>query len=148
MTQKQYIVKGIDCASCSNKIEKGLKTLPSIDEVNLDFLTSTLRFHVKDEASLKKTEVEVQALIDRIEPGVTIVAKGEEGGNVVEASRDIILSLSKILLALFIFLVGIILGEESSLYLPLMLLSYTLVGIDVVFKAVRNLFQGKVFDEH
>ena len=55
-----YIVKGMDCADCALKIEKGLRQLQGVQEVRLDFATGLLQ--VEGESSRQSIEQRVEAL--------------------------------------------------------------------------------------
>ena len=55
----------------------------------------------------------------------------------------------KIVIALILFLVALIVPLQSQLINNgLFVLSYLIVGLEIVLKAIRNIFKGKVFDEN
>lgn len=55
----------------------------------------------------------------------------------------------KIVIALILFLVALIVPLESQLINNgLFVISYLIVGLEIVLKAIRNIFKGKVFDEN
>lgn len=55
----------------------------------------------------------------------------------------------KIVIALILFLVALIVPLQSQLINNgLFVISYLIVGLEVVLKAIRNIFKGKVFDEN
>lgn len=43
MSQKTYVVQGMDCADCARTIEKGVSQLPGVQSVEVDFATTKLR---------------------------------------------------------------------------------------------------------
>ncbi len=55
----------------------------------------------------------------------------------------------KIVIALILFLVALIVPLDSQLINNgLFVISYLIVGLEIVLKAIRNIFKGKVFDEN
>ena len=56
---------------------------------------------------------------------------------------------TKIIIALVLFLIAIIIKFPNKwINNGIFILSYLIVGLDIVIKAVRNIFRGKVFDEN
>ena len=56
---------------------------------------------------------------------------------------------TKIIIALVLFLIAIIIKFPNEwINNGIFILSYLIVGLDIVIKAVRNIFRGKVFDEN
>lgn len=64
-----YLLKNIDCANCSAKIEAKIRELPEVDDAVLTFATRQLRvYSTAGTALLPK----MQEIADRIEPGTVI----------------------------------------------------------------------------
>ena len=57
--------------------------------------------------------------------------------------------LIKIIISFIIFLVAIILPFENNLINKVLyIIAYLIVGLEILIKAIKNIFKGKVFDEH
>ena len=57
--------------------------------------------------------------------------------------------LIKIIIALILFLIAIIINFNNELTNnTIFVISYIIVGIEIIKKAIRNIFRGKVFDEN
>ena len=57
--------------------------------------------------------------------------------------------LIKIIISFIIFLVAIILPFENDLINKVLyIIAYLIVGLEILIKAIKNIFKGKVFDEH
>ena len=55
----------------------------------------------------------------------------------------------KIIIAFILFLVSLVISFENVwINSILYIISYLIVGLDIVIKAVRNIFRGKIFDEN
>lgn len=137
-------LQNLDCANCAGKIEKRLNELDELSNVKLNFATSTLSFEQKSEKNLlDKIENEIQ----KIEKQVLII-KDE-----TKKQRTFWELLNKKLL--LITIISIILTfisynyvSNKNLQLILYVTAYLLVGRDVIFQAIKNIKNGKVFDEH
>ena len=137
-------LQNLDCANCAGKIEKRLNELDELSNVKLNFATSTLSFEQKSEKNLlDKIENEIQ----KIEKQVLII-KDE-----TKKQRTFWELLNKKLL--LITIISIILTfisynyvSNKNLQLILYVTAYLLVGRDVIFQAIKNIKNGKVFDEY
>ena len=56
--------------------------------------------------------------------------------------------LYRILISFALFVCALLLPVEGFLRLPFFLVPYAIVGWDVIWKAVRNIANGQVFDEN
>ncbi|MFV7790109.1 heavy metal translocating P-type ATPase [Aliarcobacter lanthieri] len=141
---KKVKLQNLDCANCALKIEKALNNMEELSNVKLNFSTSTLTFeqNTKDDL-LEKIEKEIQ----KIEREVIIVKDDKK------LQRNFWQLIDKKLLVLT--LVSLILTyisynyiENNSFKFIGYLIAYLLVGYDVLYKAFRNILNGKVFDEN
>ncbi len=58
-------------------------------------------------------------------------------------------SLIQIIISFILFLVAMLVPFENDLMNKgLYIIAYLIVGLEIVWKAIRNIFRGKVFDEH
>ena len=73
--QRVYFIDGLDCANCAAKLERHLKELAYFEDVTIDFMAQKLILQVKDLQTLPAAFKEVEAVIERVEPGVTISEK-------------------------------------------------------------------------
>ena len=54
----------------------------------------------------------------------------------------------KLIIGILIFVGVLFMNKSSVFYLPMFIVSYLLIGGEVVFRAFRNILRGKVFDEN
>ena len=83
--ERVYKINGLDCANCAAKLERHLKEIQYFDQVVIDFMAQKLILQVKDERQLPEALHAVQAVIERVEPGVTITEKGKKVSNHTQA---------------------------------------------------------------
>ena len=68
---KEFILKNVDCAVCGDKIERELKKLDSVKDVNFSFATNSLFI---ESSNLQ----EVENTIKKIEPNAKLESKNTE----------------------------------------------------------------------
>lgn len=153
VTKKKYRIEGIDCPNCAAKVERKMNELPDV-AVTLTFATSQLLVEAKnpDEVLPKLREI-----ADKMEPGTVIEEYSSEKKTSVEADEDggdddVKVELIKIAIGAFVFICGVVcqkyLNVIPAVYIELFVVSYIILGGEVVLKAVKNLFRGKLFDEN
>lgn len=153
VTKKKYRIEGIDCPNCAAKVERKMNELPDV-AVTLTFATSQLLVEAKnpDEVLPKLREI-----ADKMEPGTVIEEYSSEKKTSVEADEDggdddVKVELIKIAIGAFVFIGGVVcqkyLNVIPAVYIELFVVSYIILGGEVVLKAVKNLFLGKLFDEN
>jgi Zn2+/Cd2+-exporting ATPase len=60
MEKQTYFIEGMDCADCALKIEKGVRKLPQVENVSIDFATGWLQ--IEGEAAPETVRQRVEAL--------------------------------------------------------------------------------------
>ena len=153
VTKKKYRIEGIDCPNCAAKVERKMNELPDV-AVTLTFATSQLLVEAKnpDEVLPKLREI-----ADKMEPGTVIEEYSSEKKTSVEADEDggdddVKVDLINIAIGAFVFIGGVVcqkyLNVIPAVYIELFVVSYIILGGEVVLKDVKNLFRGKLFDEN
>ena len=72
LEKKVYILEGIDCANCAAKIEAKIRQMPEVGFASVAFATKQLRVSANNQSELLP---KMQAVVDSIEDGVTIVPR-------------------------------------------------------------------------
>ena len=72
LEKKVYILEGIDCANCAARIEAKIRQMPEVGFASVAFATKQLRVSANNQAELLP---KMQAVVDSIEDGVTIVPR-------------------------------------------------------------------------
>lgn len=150
--KKVYLLKDLECAACSAKIEKALNTFDEIDKCTLDFINKKL--YIETEHAWK----DEQELIDFIEKTIHIfesevyIAKLDE--EVSQEKKEKIpffkrfwVKLMFPILSIVLLVLGWIFDGNIASYV-LYGVSYLLVGYDVIIKSIKKLTKGGVFDEN
>ncbi|MBB6480392.1 heavy metal translocating P-type ATPase [Spirochaeta isovalerica] len=145
MTELQ--LDGLNCASCAAKIEESLKANDFLKEVNFSFATKklTVTSHIERE-ELKDL---IQREVDKIEEGVTVsFGENRDREELSFSFRKFLRKHGSVLSGALIFLSITIFTFPDPVRLFLYGLSYILIGGDIVWKALKDLIKGKLFDEN
>ena len=138
-------LKGLDCANCAMKIQKKISDFDAVHTAVVDFPTQKLTFELKDEKDEQAVLKDAESIIRELEPGVVVKQTNEshEHSHVSQRGTIIRLVVGAVLLATAIFL-----SSPAWLQIAVFVASYLIIGGDILYKAVRNIFRGQVFDEN
>ena len=78
VTQKIYDIKGLDCADCASKIERGLSKIEGIEDVSVVYATEQVRIRAEQPDRFLNI---VNEVADKLEPGCVVCQRiWDEGG--------------------------------------------------------------------
>lgn len=138
--KKVYTLKGLDCANCAAKIEEGIKKIDGVEKAVVDFLKLKLIL-VIDETQEEKILKQVRMTIHELEPEVSMQEEVQE--------EYLTENLIPFLLGLIVFIIAICLSKSwKTASMILYVISYLIVGSEVVIKAIQNIFKKEFFDEN
>ncbi|MDR5658424.1 heavy metal translocating P-type ATPase [Serpentinicella sp. ANB-PHB4] len=147
--KKSLVLVGLGCANCATKIESQIKNLAGVKKASVDFVSRKLMIEANNKSDLKRIVEEAEVIIKKIEPDVKVIAVEEnlnkENDHEVNNNKN---ELIKLAVGGTLFGIGLILDLSSSLNLMIFLLSYMIVGGEIVLKATNNIRRGQVFDEN
>ncbi len=146
--KKTIYLLGLGCADCAQKIEKEVSALEGVKAANLDFVTQKLTIEASDKGKLPAIIRQASQIALDIEPAIRISYTDKK--NVRQESSDWKQKAHRILLytGAAIFVAGMLFTFSQPLELALFLVSYLLVGGEVVLRALKNISKGQVFDEN
>lgn len=137
-----YKVQGLECASCAAKIEEASNKVEHVEAFTIDLMKYNVRVNIEDGANEKDVLKTLNAIADNIEPGALFVS--EE--NVAEDEiKDY--TLYRIGASIVLLIIGLVLKDQVIGNLML-IISYIIVGYDVLILAVKNLLRGRALDEN
>lgn len=141
-----YVMKNIDCANCSAKIEKKIQELPEVDDCILTFATRQLRVYSSEGTKLLP---KMQEIADKIEPG-TIIEVREEGKPADANSDDKHAhDLPELIAGGALFIVGEFLSHSMpQISAVCFVIAYLILGREVLLTALKNMKTGHVMDEN
>ena len=141
-----YVMKNIDCANCSAKIEKKIQELPEVDDCILTFATRQLRVYSSEGTKLLP---KMQAIADQIEPG-TVIEIREEGKPSSDTRNDKHdHDIPELLAGAALFIIGELLSHSMPpVSIGCFVIAYLILGREVLLTALKNMKSGHVMDEN
>lgn len=150
--RREYVLEGLDCANCAAKIEKKANEIDGVETAAMNFVTKTLTLHTGNMNNDGAIALQVKSIVKSIEPGVTVHEKmQEERDRQMEQNRfggANKKELVRLIIGAVLYGTAIIFKFSAAVELSLFLISYVLVGAEVLIKAVKNILRGQVFDEN
>lgn len=136
---------GLNCADCAKKIETAIQGMDGVESASLDFAIQKLTIEAAEKAKLPLLVRQASQIIREIEPDVEISYTGK---TVETGAGKRTLHRISMLIGAVLFAVGMAVPLPHTAELSVFLLSFVLIGGEVVLKALRNIARGQVFDEN
>jgi len=156
--EKTFVLEGLDCPNCAAKIEGVIGNLPCITRSTVNFINTTLR--VEHEAGCHcDIAAKINKIVHDLEPEVSVISKDDPPAVETKkknVSGSVNWEIIRLAAGAVLYLTAVVLSSVLSgvLTLPsyaepaLFVVSFAVLGGDVVFKAIKNLLKGRVFDEN
>ena len=141
-------IEGLDCPNCAAKVERKINTLEGIKEATVDFLGKKIVV-LADEISENELVELIQTEVDKIEDGVKVFVPKVQAGESSSEEEDTGKIKKKLLIGGILFVLGIFVPK--TLFIPklaVFLVSYLVIGGNVLLSAFKNILNGQVFDEN
>jgi len=148
MESKIFILEGLDCANCAQKIEDKINKIYGVKKATLNFVNKKLLIEFSD-AINEELINQIKSTITSIEPDVNIIEFNEnmsDNGKVKFDENNS--SLKRLFLSVLIFSLGIISPVNEYIKYLLFIASYLLAGIRVLKASLHNIKNKDLFDEN
>ncbi|WP_420534733.1 heavy metal translocating P-type ATPase [Acetobacterium tundrae] len=155
MLKKELILEGLNCANCASKIECEVNKLSGV-KASMNFMNKTLTLEIEADAAVETIVDQVKSIVHKHEPDVKVVLKSRNAKlNIKEISENQDengdnrkTQIIKLVIGGALFAIGLIFDFQNWLELTLFLISYIIVGGDIVLRAIKGIARGQVFSEH
>ena len=157
--KREYILRGLTCANCADKIENEVNRLDGVRFASVSVITSSLVLTPRDGCASDFTG-KIRDIVHRHEPDVVVVDKaaedylGNPGRSLVRVNgpdnrriKIIQLAAGALLFALG-FAAERFLDGYNNVSAGLLIMSYVVLGGEIIIRALRNIARGRVFDEN
>jgi len=153
MLKNEIILEGLCCANCAAKIEYEINELTGINAY-MNFINKTLT--IETDSYDEELQEKIKVIVHKHEPTVRVIFQGTVDHTKPNLSEDDEPKegdlqkklLIKLIIGGALFAAGIFFDFENWLELTLFLVSYIVVGGDVVWRAIKGIAKGQVFSEH
>ncbi|MGG0941423.1 heavy metal translocating P-type ATPase [Bacillus subtilis] len=146
LVKQEYVLDGLDCSNCAQKIENGVKGIKGIDGCAVNFAASTLTVSADGKEEQWVTN-KVEKKVKSIDPHVTVrqkhIKKSADDGYRNRMVNMLIRMAAAVILGAAAYLV-----HSGTIELFLFLAAYLIIGGDIMIRAAKNIIRGQVFDEH
>jgi Cd2+/Zn2+-exporting ATPase len=158
--KKEIKLEGLCCGNCAAKIERETNNIDGVKSAVVDFVATKLIMEIDNPSKTNTIIDKVKEIVKRIEPDVKVIEiqnKGskdethdhdhdhDHGHEHGESNKAEIIKLAA---GAAIFAVATAMNLPNYMELILYLISYVIVGGEVVLRAVKNISRGQVFDEN
>lgn len=157
--RKELILEGLCCANCAAKIERESANISGVERATINFVLKKLILEIEDKNRLKDIIEEVKRIVKKIEPDVKIIMAGQDKKCNLEEhahghehhhehgelDKD---DFVKLALGVVAFGIVTVFKFTPNIEFVLFLVSYLLIGGDVLLKAIKNIGKGQIFDEN
>ncbi|MGV6972303.1 heavy metal translocating P-type ATPase [Bacillus halotolerans] len=144
---REYVLDGLDCSNCAQKIENGVKGIKGVDGCAVNFAASTLTVSADGKEEQWVTN-KVEKKVKSIDPHVTVRPKHKKKSADDGYRKRMINMLIRMAAAVLLGAAAYLIHAGSMLEFLLFFAAYLIIGGDIVVRAVKNISRGQVFDEH
>ncbi|MFT8352534.1 heavy metal translocating P-type ATPase [Clostridium saccharoperbutylacetonicum] len=159
LLKKEILLEGLCCGNCAAKIERESQNIDGVKSAVVDFIATKLIMEIDSPSKQSAIIDEVQGIVKRIEPDVKVVVLNKdnasknleehaEDGHHHHESEGSKSEMIRLAIGALIFGVATAMKFPNYIELVLYLISYLLVGGEVILGALRNIRRGQVFDEN
>ncbi|MEK4217382.1 MULTISPECIES: heavy metal translocating P-type ATPase [unclassified Bacillus (in: firmicutes)] len=144
---REYVLDGLDCSNCAQKIENGVKGIKGVDGCAVSFAASTLTVSADGKEEQWVTN-KVEKKVKSIDPHVTVRPKHKKKSADDGYRKRMINMLIRMAAAVLLGAAAYLIHAGPMLEFLLFFAAYLIIGGDIVVRAVKNISRGQVFDEH
>jgi Cd2+/Zn2+-exporting ATPase len=156
--KKVLVLENLDCANCAAKIERIAKRSLDYEFIVVDFASTRFIIETTSEELIDNIVERVQEITRQVDAGIKVINKTkvtkEELNVKIEASRKRLFFIGLAFFAIGFILKSLInknvFGDETLKYLIVYFTyvpGYFFIAGDVLYSALRNIRNGRVFDE-
>lgn len=137
--------KNMNCYDCADKIKTRLLKLNYISNVDIDVLNQKLNLEFIDDLNTQQRLEEIMELCVNIEPDINFVdsKNSNKSMNKINYKQAIAFLIGVTLFVISFFITG-----SGPLKFYVCLISYLLIGFEILKKAIINIKKGIIFDEN
>jgi Cd2+/Zn2+-exporting ATPase len=146
--QKTLYLFGLCCGDCAQKIEERVNRLEGVKSASLDFVSQRLTIEAVDKKTLPAIIRQASQIALDIEPAIHISYTDEKPNESRSTSTKKWAYRLGLTAGTLLFAAGVLLDFSPATEFVIFLLSYLLIGGEVIFRALKNISKGRIFDEN
>ena len=149
----QVTLKGLDCAHCAAEIEQGTKTLPKVKNATVNLLKQQMEVTTEQYTSIEELLQSISEIVHKHEPDVEVsIASQTQISNTKQLEKSAFQkefqkTIVRFCVGIVFFAGGVLLIKQNISFVSF-LISYIIFGYDVLWRAIKNIKKGQIFDEN
>ncbi|MDS0525022.1 heavy metal translocating P-type ATPase [Clostridium sp. SHJSY1] len=152
LLRKELLLEGLCCGNCAAKIEREANNIEGVKSAVVDFVGTKLIIELDSLSKVNAIVKKVREIVSRIEPDVKVIEiekknnlwKNEEYNHDEGNKKEII----RFTAGAVVFGIATAMKFSSIVELMLYIISYLIVGGEVILRALKNIKRGQIFDEN
>lgn len=140
-----YQIQTIDCANCAAELEEEFRKIPGVTDCSIIYgISSRLRFSCAPHERFA-IEERMRCLLEEDQGKDITMTPLAEAVKKVESKSDPRM-IGRLLIGAGLFALSLLTPKPQTIWFALA--SYSVLGYDVLYKAVSGIGRGQLFDEH
>lgn len=145
--KKEIRLNRIHCVGCATNLEDKIREVEGVKQASIDFINKIVSIEV-DSKNANEVEDNVKKCIKSFDSSIKIIESSEEDKAKKREKIQKYVSLISLVLCVCILLIAsFFCGTIRPLQISLYIVAYLIIGYEVLFDAVKNIFRGKMLDE-
>lgn len=144
----QIALKGLDCANCASEIEQETRALPKVENAVINLLKQQMNVTIQQDTLIEELLQNITEVVHKHEPYVQVsIASQTRQTEKSEFQKGFQNTIIRFGVGIVFFLGGVLLIKQNISFVPFFI-SYMIFGYDVLWKAIKNIKKGQIFDEN
>lgn len=144
----QIALKGLDCAHCASEIEQGTRALPKVENAVINLLKQQMDVTIQQDTFIEELLQNITEVVHKHEPYVQVsIASQTKQTEKSEFQKGFQNTIIRFGVGIVFFLGGVLLIKQNISFVPFFI-SYMIFGYDVLWRAIKNIKKGQIFDEN
>ncbi|MCK4260946.1 MAG: cadmium-translocating P-type ATPase [Halanaerobiales bacterium] len=146
-TQKKIHLQGLYCANCAAKIEKDVQGIAEVSDVRINLVNQMMEVEFQNSIASQIVD-QVKEMVIKREPHVKVYEAHANHTHTDDEEETWKKDLIQFGVGAILFACALIFTLPFPVELSLFVISYLIIGGEVVLRAGRNILKGQVFDEN
>jgi len=144
---KTFVLEGLNCPNCAAKIEREAAELEGVCKAEINLIKQTLCINIADsyEGDILQN---IADIVKKHEPDVNVTEETKVKTEQTVNAKMIVRLVTGALIYAAGILTDILAFAPQYFVMTLFIAAYIVLGGDIIFKAIKNIFRGQVFDEN
>lgn len=145
--EKAVLLKGLGCANCARKIEDAVSRIDGVCSAEINFASQSLTITASEPSQFPEIFQQTERIAVSIEPDI-VLSYPEQTEKYSRVSAKQRIRYGFLGAGALLFAAAMIFPLHPLIKLPLFILSYLLIGGEILLRALRNILKGQLFDEN